>query len=129
MGKWPSKLRNKKIKDNTNILLTHLYLPKLYKNILKLQTKFIKKNNIQQTASRWLRNLLQAFPTVCLFKLVNAAVVEFFALSLDWFPNTLKSSYWVFHVNGNQNCMLLPNLWLVQSVGAAEYTDWISAEG
>ena len=82
MGELSSKLR--KNEDDTEISLYWIYLLKLHKNILKYyRSNFSKKSPMTLTAAfRRFQKLALAFPTVSLFKLVNAAVILAFSSSL-----------------------------------------------
>ena len=84
----------------TDISLGQIYLPKLHENILKYYSWiYLKKSPLASTtASKWLLNLLQAFLTISLFKLVNASII------LAFIP------------------------FIAQLAGAVEYSDCISAE-
>ena len=88
IGKFLSKLC--KNENNTNISLYQIYLPKLQENILK----YYRFNLFKEIAIDFnhgigtIQNLLQAFPTASLFKLLNAAVIlpfsSFLVLQRVW---------------------------------------------
>ena len=102
MSKLFSKLRKMKI-----TLTSHFtrYINENYMKISKSTIDYInsKKLPLASTSASWrLQNLLQAFPTISLFKLVNAAVVLTFSLSLVLLGfflvphlNTLNTSKWL----------------------------------
>ena len=87
MGRLPSKLC--KNKNNTDISLYQIYL---HENILK----YYRLNCFSH--DRQLCNLLKAFPTVSLFKLVNAAVIFAFSSSLESHTVLLVSCSTVPHI-------------------------------
>ena len=73
-------------------------------------------------ASRWLKNLLQVFPMVSLFKLVNAAIIFAFScssvlhkvllISLNCTPHIIIKwiAIWIVRGNGNTEIFLLSRL-------------------
>ena len=84
MGKHTSKLY--KNRNNTDILFYQIYLQKLYEHNLKYNSLnsfkeiAISFNNCLQTISE----SLASFPEIFLFKLINAAIIFAFSLSLVW---------------------------------------------
>ena len=70
------------------IILTSRFIRYIYQNYMKISWNTIdwiysKKLSYASTvASRWIQNLLQAFPMISLFKLVNAAIILPFSSSL-----------------------------------------------